>query len=323
MSTECKPYVEFAAGNLITAEGMNEMQELICDDIHKHVDEGIASITNVETAENAKMLDGKTVQELCEEWLEKALQAIPKRSGYLKLFKRLKPNNLVAIEHNLKTCPVVDLYQLLSFPVVCAVDDDKSASRAFFFLYHTSEKKIKSPDPSSTDPVVIEDGDLPVQFKMPLMDVLEMYDVPYTNDSSLGDLETELWKAMFSAPNDEFDMEDYCHSPWFERCCREERTVESMKKKGDWDDLWLKTCTRKTVNFPSQNQGSMSPLDLHVAHFNMNTIGLMWEPVMADNGTPIDPDGNPLDDKGHNDGSNANRDDSGMEEQRLMVILKV
>ncbi len=310
MATECKPYVEYAPGDLITAESMNEMQTMICNDIHTHVEEGIASVTSVETAENAEKLDGKTAEELCKEWLEKALAAIPARSGYLKVFKRLKDDEVAVIEHNLKTCPLVDIYRLLPFEVVCAIDDDKSKQTVNFFLYHTGEKKI--PDPESTaatklPAVEIESSDFPVQFKTPLAEVLDMFDVPFTNDSSLGDLETELWKAMFAPPNDEFDMDDYCHSPWFERCCREERTVESIKKKGDWDDLWLKIMPVKTVNFQATNNEPLSPRDVFVAHFNMNNVGLKWE-ASSDAGTG-------------NTGADGNVTIE--DEQKLMVLLKV
>jgi hypothetical protein len=303
MANDCKPYVEFAPGDLITAEGMNEMQVLVCEDICKQVEDGVAGVTEVETAKNALKLGGKTTEEICKEWLEKALQAIPKRSGYLKVFKRLKENEINLIEHNLKACPLVDVYQLLPFQVVCAIDEDKEATEAYFYLYHTSEKKIKAPDGTSVE---IEHGDLPIQFKMPLFEILELFEVPYTDDSSLGDLETELWKAMFSSPNDDFDMDDYCHSPWFERCCREERTVGSIRKKGDADDLFMKYIPKKTINMsPSlrdgdgnNSQNNSCPKDLTVAHFNMNTTGLMWEPS----------------------DSNTERE---TQEQKVMVLLKV
>jgi hypothetical protein len=303
MANDCKPYVEFAPGDLITAEGMNEMQVLVCQDICKQVEDGVAGVTEVETAKNALKLGGKTTEEICKEWLEKALQAIPKRSGYLKVFKRLKENEINLIEHNLKACPLVDVYQLLPFQVVCAIDEDKEATEAYFYLYHTSEKKIKAPDGTSVE---IEHGDLPIQFKMPLFEILELFEVPYTDDSSLGDLETELWKAMFSSPNDDFDMDDYCHSPWFERCCREERTVGSIRKKGDADDLFMKYIPKKTINMsPSlrdgdgnNSQNNSCPKDLTVAHFNMNTTGLMWEPS----------------------DSNTERE---TQEQKVMVLLKV
>lgn len=306
MSEECTEFVKVAPSDQITAELFNNMQLLICESINEKVASGVASVTDVENAENAEKLGGKTAEELCREFLEKALQAIPERTGYLKVFKRLKIEEVSVIEHNLKVCPEVDVYALNPFEVVCAVDEDKSEAEVLFFLYHTSEKKIRSP--AGTDAVEIENGDLPVQFKISLAEVLEMFDVPFTNDSSVGDLETELWKAMFAAPNDDFDMDDYCHSPWFERCCREERTVESLKKKGDWDDLWLKMVPRKTINWSDDQSERPYPIDLNVVHFNMNTVGLLWKPGSdASNTGP----GNDLP---------AGEE---LEEQKLMVILKV
>src|SRR5262252_1693576 len=51
-------------------------------------------------------------------------------------------------------------------------------------------------------------------------------------------------------PNDEFEEDQYCHSPWFEKCCGEQRTVGELKKRGDWDDIWFQMRPRKTINFP-------------------------------------------------------------------------
>ena len=198
-------------------------------------------------------------------------------------------------------CPALWGVNGIPFPVVCAIDEDKEATEVCFYLYHSSEKKIKDPNGESVE---IENGDFPVQFKVPLLEMLELFEVPYTDDSSLGDLETELWKAMFSAPNDDFDMDDYCHSPWFERCCREERTVESLRKKGDLNDMWMKFIPKKTINMSASsrgdniNQNNSCPKDLTVAHFNMNTTGLFWEPSDQDIGREI-------------------------QEQKLMVLLKV
>ena len=116
------------------------------------------------------------------------------------------------------------------------------------------------------------------------MKMLERYEVNYTDCSSLGDLETEFWKAFFADPNDNNFVGQYCHSPWYERCCREERTVESLKKKGDWDDLWFQMRPRKTINYPYPGfvvDGGIDPIpplpaptQIQVVHFDFNTIGI-------------------------------------------------
>ena len=89
---------------------------------------------------------------------------------------------------------------------------------------------------------------------------------------------------MFADPNDNFDPDEYCHSPWYERCCREERSVGSLKEKGDWDELWFKMMPVKSINAdaadngPNQSQGRL-PRNVFVGHLNLNTVSLRY---MAD-----------------------------------------
>ena len=281
MSNDTDVYLPREPGDLITAEDWNALQQMIKDDIQTKVEEGVEGHTSIEQAENSEKLDGKTVDELTEEILEKAMAAIPERTGYLKLFKKLEVGEESIIEHGLKACPLVDIYQLDYFEVVCAVDEDKTDQWVTFYLYHTSEKKLRITDADGnkkTLEIEISDGQ---PYKFSLEDMLDRYGVEYTDDSSLGDLETEFWKAFFSDPNDEFDFEQYCHSPWFEHCCREERTVGSLKKKGDWDDLWFQMRPRKTFNYPfTNNDGfdsefpSPAPTQIGVNHYDFDTLGV-------------------------------------------------
>jgi hypothetical protein len=278
MADENRPYVTFEPGGLITAEGMNSMQEKIRADIGERIEQAVAALTSVPNAEDAAHLEGRDLEELCGECLEEALQQIPKRTGYRKLFKVLETGRQRVIEHGLKACPLVDVFQLEPFEVVCAVDEDKSARHVNLYLYHTMEKRLTDPA-NSNRRIPIEPTDGP-PFKIPWALLLEMLEVPYTESSSLGDLETEFWKALFAEPNDEFDPEQYCHSPWFEHCCREERTVESMKAKGDWDDLWFQMRPRKTINYPFTDESfdnvlpTPAPTQVEVVHFDLDTIGI-------------------------------------------------
>jgi hypothetical protein len=121
--------------------------------------------------------------------------------------------------------------------------------------------------------------------------MLERYNVEYTDDSSLGDVETELWGAMFSPPNDRFDDDQYAHSPWFDRYFREEHTVKSLKMRGDWDEIWIKVMPVKSINYPyilenEQLQVTDSdplpmPSQIQISHFDHNTLSLklLTEPL--------------------------------------------
>lgn len=279
-------YIPRNPGDLITAEDWNDLQERIQGDIESKVQGGIDGIDSVDEAGNAAKLEGKTVEELTQEILDKALAKIPTRTGYLKIFKELKLKEECVIKHDLKACPLVDIYQLDYFKVVCDVDEEKSEQWVTFYLYHSSERKLKSP--------IAGGGTIEIEptkgqpYKIPLAEMLDRYNVQYTEESSLGDLETEFWKAFFADPNDDFDPDQYCHSPWFERCCREERTVKSLKQKGDWDDLWFQVRPRKTINYPfSAENGfdsvfpSPAPTQIGVTHFDFDTLGvtLLQTPV--------------------------------------------
>ena len=275
MSNDTELYLPRDPGDLITAEDWNALQQMIKEDIDAKVQDGVEGHTRVDQAGNSEKLDGKTVDELSEEILDKALAAIPENTGYLKLFKKLKVGEESIIEHGLKACPLVDIYQLDYFEVVCAVDEDKSVQWVTFYLYHSSEKKIRQAGKSIE--IEVSNGQ---PYKIAFSEMLDRYSVEYNDDSSMGDLETEFWKAFFADPNDEFDFEQYCHSPWFEHCCREERTVGSLKKKGDWDDLWFQMRPRKTVNYPFTESPfdnafpSPAPTQISVNHYDFDTLGV-------------------------------------------------
>ncbi|MBO9402628.1 hypothetical protein [Shimia sp. R9_3] len=272
------PFTTFEPGQIISAAAMNAMQSKMRAEIHKQIAEALAALTEVDLSKDSNALEGHSAQDLLSKFLEQAMQKFPGHTGYRKLFKVLEFDEPNLVEHELKLCPLVDLYELKSFEVICADDDDKRRGEARFFLYHTSEKRISMEGPNGTVTVDIEErGETP--FSIPVSEILDYLGVEYTDDTSLGDLETELWKAMFAPPNDPFDPSDYCHSPWYERCCREERTVGSLKAKGDWDDLKLKMIPCKVVNpAPLERDDSSSerrPPNILVAHHDFDRLSLV------------------------------------------------
>jgi hypothetical protein len=281
-------YISHKPGELITAEDWNAMQGLIKQDIGNQIKKAVGEIKKVDQAGDAGTLDGKTLKEIEDEILNKAFEQLPKRSGYQMIFKVLEVDVEKVIEHKLKACPLVDVYQLDYFKVVCSADDQKSIDWVNFYLYHTSEKKIKFAGPP-VETIVIESTDGKNHaYKIPFSDMLYRYDVQYTDDSSLSDVVNEFWKKFFSGPNDEFDEEQFCHSPWFDRCCCvEETSVGDIKKKGEWDDLWFQMRPKKTINYPLTDIGQPAPVagppaatgfqfphNIQVSHFDFDTLGI-------------------------------------------------
>jgi hypothetical protein len=278
MSQDLRTVVTFEPGQLITAESMNAMQDKILAAIEAQIAAAIKALAEVPGAEDAQKLGGATAEELLDRFMERAMQEIPSRTGYRKLFKVLEVGKINLVRHELAAHPLVDLYELMPFEVICAHDELREVHEVRFYLYHSSERRIRTTVENQPDPisVVIEDDDPP--FRIAMSALLDLFDVPYTEKSSLGDLETELWKAMFADPNDEVDAEQLCHSPWYERCCREERRVSDLKERGEWDDLWLKVKPQKTDNLMSSNGGRErpSPYNVRVDHRDLDNLTLTF-----------------------------------------------
>jgi hypothetical protein len=274
MANETTPYISRNPGDLVTAEDWNELQRKIKADIGAQVGDAIKNLTTVQNSDNTHKIDNQTADELTNAILERAKQVLPLRTGYLRMFKRAKKGEELVIKHSLAASPVVDLYQLEEFEVICSEDEIKSRTNALFYLYHTGEKKIRTkvdePAPPGVQTAIIEpDGETP--FRIPFSEMLSLYKVSYNDNSSLDNLVTEFWEAFFAAPNDDFDDDSYCRSPWFDKCCGDKRKVGELKQRDEWDDLWFKVMPRKTIN---STDDALAPRLIQVRQFDLNTIGI-------------------------------------------------
>lgn len=290
-----EPYIEYKPGELIAAEVMNDMQAQIRADIAAQAQAAVDAIAQVPSAQDADHLQGQSLSDITKAIIDHALSEMARHSGYMQLFKKLQVGKAAVIEHNLKNSPLVDLYQLDYFQVVASEDDYKYLTWVNFFLYHSSEQRIRFvPEGQNTPPISVEiepAGGTP--YRVGFAELLVRYGVKYTENSSLSELENELWKAIFASPNDRFDDQQHAHSPWFDRCCREDRSVKSVRQKGDWDDLWVKYVPRKTVNYwPREERPTggdapqpipPAPTMMQVSHYSVNKLGLLLlnEPIYA------------------------------------------
>jgi hypothetical protein len=287
MSSAPDPYVKTSDGDLITAALFNGVQSTIRQDIAAQVKQAVGGIKSVDQAGDSAKLGGKTPKELEESIVQRVLSEIPKHRDHRLYFKRLTKDQEKVIEHNLYRCPLIDIYQLDYFPVICATGesrDDRRDAYVNFYLYHSSENRFKSVTQGSNATFEIEPTDGRNRpFRIPFTQMLQLYNVPFTDSSSLDDLETEFWKRLFeSPPNDEFDEDQYCHSPWFEKCCGEHRTVGALKKSGGWNDIMFQMRPRKVTRFPQTPFNESTTLeaipsaraDVMAMHFDFNSIGL-------------------------------------------------
>lgn len=302
-TTAGAPYIEHEPGDLITAEDWNDLQRQIHDDIRSTSQEAADGVVNVAKADDADHLEGKDIDALTDEVAKRVLDQVRGRTGYRQLFKVLKEGEVSVIEHELGTAPLVDVYKLEYFPVVCREDDETRSAFATFYLHHSTERRVRvRPEAGAATSIDIQPKDFPdgeprdfPEWGIPFADMLTRYDVTYTDTTSLGDLETEFWKAFFREPNDQFGDDQYCHSPWFERCCKEQQSVRQLKEKGDWDDMIFHTRPWKSLNYSGERQAdgdketsavAPAPMNIGVAHLDLNRSAL-WLQGDAVHGGPF------------------------------------
>jgi hypothetical protein len=270
-----QPYVNAKPGDLVTADYINGMQQLIREDIDKVATAKAKEITHVAEADDAAKLSGNTLEQVIATVTDRVLERISAQQGYLRLFKVLPPGpseQFTVVRHGLGRIPLVDLYQLDQFQTVCSEDDSVSVGNSTFYLHNTNEKQLKTKDDTGkTVPVDVQPR-RGTPWRIPFADMLNAYKVSYSPDTNLGDLENDFWEAFFAAPNDEFGDDQYCHSPWFDRCCGERRTVSDLQRGGDWDDIWFQMRPRKTIYATAAKD--QEPANIGITHFDLDTVGL-------------------------------------------------
>src|ERR1041385_3553917 len=112
MATEIKPYSPVLPGQLISADLFNGVQNAIRQDILDRVHEAVAQIKHVDSAGDAQTLTGRTLEQITKDILDAALKEIPARTGYRRVFRNLRVGEQQVVEHGLKACPLVAVYQL-------------------------------------------------------------------------------------------------------------------------------------------------------------------------------------------------------------------
>ena len=282
MSDQTLPYIQRKAGDPWTVEDFHELQTIVKEDIHGSIETAIQQLDHVDKAGDAEKFGGKSPDEYAKAIVDRVLAVLPKRTGHMMLFKDLKLQEESIVEHQLGAFPLVDVYQLNYFRVIASEDDHVYETFTTFYLYHSSESKIRfRPEEVPNAPSVSAEIDSPDGhvYRIPFQRMLELYNVKHDDDSSLNDVETDFWKAFLSDPNDEFDDDQYCHSPWIDRCCREMRTLQYLKQRKEWDDMWFQVRPRKTVNYHAEGDENPPeppwyPNNIGVVHFDLNTLGL-------------------------------------------------
>lgn len=282
MSTQPDPY-HVEPGDLITAQLFNGLQDKIKQDTAGEIKKAIEGLHKVGQSGDADKLGGSTPDELEERILKRALAEIPKRSGYKRIFKRLeKKDEPEIVNHGLGALPLVDVYQLDYFEVVCGDHEDKENKFVNFYLYHSDETELRSAAENEKRKITIETSEEgQFVYKIKWVDMLKDLGVTYTPSQSIGDVVTEFWQALFKKPNDKFDVDQYCNSPWFEKCCGENRSMAQIQQRDNIDELWFQMRPRKTINFPyppplavEGDKPANFPNNLEVVHLDFDNLGV-------------------------------------------------
>lgn len=317
MSTEPDPY-KVSPGDLITAQLFNGLQDKLRKETAAEIKKAIDALHKVDQSGDSEKLGGKSPEELEDEILQRALSEIPKRSGYKMIFKRLEKDKPETVNHDLKAFPLVDVYQLDYFEVICADDEEKENKFVNFYLYHSDETELKSVTQGDTKRKLIIESSEEGQFvfKIKFVDMLKNLGIKYTQSQSIADVVTEFWQELFKKPNDKFDVDQYCNSPWFEKCCGENRSMAQIEQRDNIDELWFQMRARKTINFPYPMPNVLTelpavfPNNLEVAHLDFDNIGVkllkdpFYVPKTDTNGLPAD-------------------DEINKRELKIMLLLKV
>lgn len=254
---ELSPYIEQKPRDLLTADNWNEMQRRIKEDIRATSREAAEAIERVARADDSDRLEGLSADELKTDIIKKALDEVRARRGYLQVFRVLEMGEESVIEHGFGACPLVDVYQLDYFPVVCCEDKEEYPAWVTFYFHHGGEGTLRY---TGTDnqrrTLEIQPRGGP-SWGIRLADFLDRYKISPKRDQTLADLETEIWDAFFAhSGENNFQDPQYGHSVWFDKCCREEKRIRELSQ--DWDDLWIQMRPRKTVNYPGVVQADAS-----------------------------------------------------------------
>lgn len=288
MDDSTQPYIKHNPGDLITAEDWNSIQIKTRADIAAQVATAVANVKHVEQSDNSDHLDHKSIDDLTQYILDKVLAQIPKRTGYMRIFCNLHTGSDKIIQHKLGQPPLVDLYQLDYFLGVCAKSDkseDTHIEWVLFYLYHADEKRLRVP---GVDGAIDIEGNpkTRILWKKLIDELAEQKLLSYTDDTTLDDLETDFWQALFKDPNDDFDPDSYCHSPWFEKCCGEKRTVGDLTKHGDFDDIYLKMVPQKTSLLGQKDPQFAEPTNVQVTQLDYDSVNLRLLDQVVYNVTP-------------------------------------
>jgi hypothetical protein len=231
------PYIQRNPGDPITAEDWNAMQV----EVKNHIANCIAAVkdeirkTGVERADNsdrfATRSDTEWEQRLDERYAGRSHEhegpSVYRR--YIKRFSNQEGMREVFLEHGIGRFPLVDLYQL------DPVTQKSEFEHCKLLFYYGHEDR----DAFGLD---VAYGRTEHQLGLRFEAVLQELGLAYDGDDAIADVVDGMWRTFAADPNDEID---HCQTEWMNECCRENKTVDELKRAGQWEDFYVAIKPRK------------------------------------------------------------------------------
>jgi hypothetical protein len=274
-----EPWIQANAGDLITADNWNEVQQYAKADIKQSAEQLEEQIEEVEgklEEVDAVKFGGKTP----EEWSEQFAPEMHEHEGqtvYRRYIKRFTPDlEKALLTHELGRFPLVDVYELL--PVTNR--EGFQECKLLFYYGHADA------DDYGLWVRVYRDR---VPLGLPLEQLLAELGVEYEDDDTIEDVINDMWNAFMEDPNDEIE---HCTTPWVDECCGQRRTVQELKDADEWADLYVairpRKCGKGADMMPTED-GALPPFtcQVEVTQVNYDTLHIQAQ-GLTENTPPLD-----------------------------------
>lgn len=294
---EVQPYIPVQPGGLITAEDINEIQQMIRAEVATNAqsdDKNRQDLTAMITAVDAPKFGGKTPTDWTDDLDKRYIRRDdPQAAGqYRRYFKHLdeivvrdgrQVINPALIEHNLCRYPIVEVYELI--PLFQSVDGPTATKlglpdnyQKFEFLVYYANRRDPVADYLNTESnKVIWWGD-------PIEIVLDQFGLKWPASQAFDDVLNDLWGKMFDPGDeqDQFDPDSYGNSPYTQEWIdRRNVTVGDLQSGGQWKDIRVAVRPRMLSSglqpSTTATEGSSTGLpgvgdEVDVYHLSLNAI---------------------------------------------------
>lgn len=274
-----QPYIPHSAGDLVTAEDWNEMQQFVKADLADNAAADTKAVGELKTLianVDAPKFGGKTPDDWTGDLDKRYIRRDePQAPGqYRRYFKQVDkelagtppPIEPAVIEHNLCRFPLVEVFELqplLKAPTPSGLDAVK-----FLIYYATKLDPIaKLLNTESSDRFYW--GDL-------LGFWLDQFGVTPALTQSFSDLVNDFWGKMFDPglEQDEFNNESFGNTPYVQKWMDDDKTVGDLVKGGQWDDIRVATRPKLATWLPAPDAaaGAVPIQEVLVYHVSQNAV---------------------------------------------------